>query len=123
MNTRYLESGCHITTDPKFQNKRYGIPPELEKQLEELGIESRDNATSKTIEKLTQLIVKYPTVPQLKNYLSVAHNAQANYKKAIEANTWALNEHPDYLFARLNAAHVCIENILIPKMLNHFYGR
>jgi tetratricopeptide (TPR) repeat protein len=110
MKTRYTESGYHITTDPKFQNKQYSIPPELEKQLETLGIESRDNTTSKTIERLTQLIVQYPTVPQLKNYLTVAHNARGNYKKAIEANNWALKEHPDYLFARLNAVHACIEN-------------
>jgi hypothetical protein len=110
MESQFIKSGYHITTDPKFQNERYGIPPALEKQLEVLGLESRDKASSKTIAKLTQLIIQYPTVPQLKNYLSVAHNTMGNHKKAIEANHWTLKEHPDYLFARLNAAHVCIEN-------------
>jgi len=110
MKTQYIKSGYHITTDPKFQNKRNAISPELEKQLEALAIESRGNTTAKTIEKLTQLIVKYPTVPQLKNYLTVAFNGQGNHEKAVEANNWTLKEHPDYLFARLNAAHVYIEN-------------
>jgi len=109
MSERIVKSGYHITTDPQFQNKRYGIPPELEKQLEKLAVKSQEKGTSKIIDQLNGLIVKYPTVPQLKNYLSVAFHAQGNYEKAVEVNNWTLKEHPDYLFARLNVAHACME--------------
>jgi hypothetical protein len=56
------------------------------------------------IERLTNLIIQYPNAPQLKNFLSVAYNIRGNRKKAIEINQWALTEHPDYLFGKLNLA-------------------
>jgi hypothetical protein len=63
MSEQIVKSGYHITTDPQFQNKRYGIPPELEKQLEKLAVESQKKGTSKIIDQLNGLIVKYPSVP------------------------------------------------------------
>jgi hypothetical protein len=36
MNERYQMYGFEITTDPLFQNKKYGITPELAGQLETL---------------------------------------------------------------------------------------
>lgn len=108
MSEQFIKYGYYITTDSSFQNKRYGIPPELEKQLETLAVKSQKGASPKMIDHLHQLIEKYPTVPQLKNYLSVAFNAQGNYEKAVEVNNWTLKEHPDYLFARINMAHAYI---------------
>ncbi len=109
MESQFIKSGYHITTDPQFQNNRYSIPPELEKQMQSLAIECQKKGTSKIIEKLNKLVIQYPTVPQLKNYLSVAFHVRGNKKKAEEVNQWTLSEHPDYLFARLNAAHKHIE--------------
>jgi len=102
--------GYQITTDPHFQDERFGITPELSDQLELLYIESSKKNNKKMIEKLTKLIIKYPTVPILKNYLSIVYNDQGNFQKAQELNKWILAEHPDYLFGRLNEANICIEN-------------
>lgn len=109
MKERFVKYGYEITTDPTFQNKRYGIPPELDRQLERLAVECQNKKNRKIIHELTQLVIKYPLVPMLKNYLSVAYNVQGNYKKALEVNHWVLTEHPDYLFAKLNQAHSFIE--------------
>ena len=122
MSEQFIKHGYHITTNPSFQNKQYGIPPELEKQLETLAVNSQKGASRKMVEHLHQLIEKYPTVPQLKNYLSVAFHAQGNYEKAVEVNNWALKEHPDYLFARVNMAHAYIgkEDVeKVPALLGH----
>lgn len=110
MEDRYKIFGYEITTDSQFQSKRFGVTPELSRQLEALGMQSQDPKNKKIIEKLTQLILQYPTVPVLKNYLSVAYNVQGNHPKSVEINRWLLAEHPDYLFGRLNQANVCIEN-------------
>ncbi len=99
-----------ITTDLEFQNKRFGISPELAEQLETLGYESQDKHNKKIIDKLTKLIDKHPTVPLLKNYLSVAYNLRGNHEKSIELNDRILAEHPDYLFGKLNKANEYIEN-------------
>lgn len=114
--SQFVKVGYSITTDPQFQNKRYSIPPELQKHLQSLAIECQEKSTSKLIDKLNQLIIQYPMVPQLKNYLSVAFHVQGNKKKAEEVNQWTLSEHPDYLFARLNAANVYIENNELEKV-------
>lgn len=116
MESQFIKVGYNITTDPQFQNKRYSIPPALQKQLESLAIESQKKSTSKLIEKLNQLIIQYPTVPQLKNYLAMAFHVQGNKRKAEEVNIWTLSEHPDYLFARLNTANLHIERSELEKV-------
>ncbi|MDO9257394.1 MAG: DUF1186 domain-containing protein [Bacteroidales bacterium] len=110
MAKQQIKTGYKITTDPLFQNKRLGITPVLQKQLEPLFFEVQNKSNSKIIDKLTHLIVEYPTVPLLKNYLSVAYNVRGNHDEAMEVNKWILADHPDYLFGKLNKANSCIEN-------------
>ena len=105
MYSTYKASGYNITTDPDFQNEIFGNTPELREQFNELYIEAQNKKNKKIIGRLTDLILKHPTSPQLKNFLSVAYSIQGNYKKATEVNTWILSEHPDYLFAKLNLAN------------------
>jgi tetratricopeptide (TPR) repeat protein len=109
MRQQFNIGGYHITTDPQFQNERFGITPELTRQLESLYYEAQNRNDKKIIAKLTQLILQYPSVPQLKNYLSVAYNSHGKTEKAMEVNNRILAEHPDYLFAKLNMANDCIE--------------
>jgi tetratricopeptide (TPR) repeat protein len=110
MKDRFTTYGYSITTDPQFQNKRYGITPQLVKLLGSLGREIKDKNNKTIIGKLTELIILHPTVPQLKNYLSGAYSVQGDFEKAKEVNRWLLSEHPDYLFAKINAASTLIDN-------------
>jgi hypothetical protein len=109
MTENYIISGYNITTDPHFQDHRFGNTPELVNQLEILFVEAQDKKNKEIIDKLSKLIIEYPSSPQLKNFLSVAHHIKGNYHKAIEVNNWILSEHPDYLFAKLNEANKYID--------------
>ena len=105
MKERFKKFGYIITTDPSFQDEKYGIDKFLRNQLERIGRKALDKKNTQIIDELTDLIVKYPLNPILKNYLSVAYNVRGNYEKATEINRWILAEHPDYLFSRLNEAN------------------
>ncbi|MDZ4759110.1 MAG: DUF1186 domain-containing protein [Bacteroidota bacterium] len=110
MTDQYIKSGYHITTDPDFQNERYGNVPELRAQFGTLYFEAQDKHDKKIIDKLTNLIFKHPSSPQLKNFLSAAYSFQGKYKAALEVNQRILAEHPDYLFGKLNLANEYIQN-------------
>jgi hypothetical protein len=103
MTSRYKSFSYEITTDPEFMNDKFGITPELFRQFETLHHKALKGG-SKIIERLILLIEKYPDVPQLKNYLSVAYINNGNIEKAREVNRWIIKEHPDYLFGKLNLA-------------------
>lgn len=92
-----------ITTDKSFLEEKYGIPPELQREFESLYYGSAKGG-AKIINRLKKLIEKYPHVPHLKNYLSVAYLNSGNPGKADEVNHWLISEHPDYLFGKLNLA-------------------
>lgn len=101
--SRYKSFSYEITTDPQYMNEKFGITSELFRQME--GLHRRAiKGGDKNIEKLIILIEKYPRVPQLKNYLSVAYMNSGKMEKAREVNHWIIKEHPDYLFGKLNLA-------------------
>lgn len=103
MKNRFKEFKYTITTDPKDSGAESGIPEELYRQMGVLH-ERALKGGNKNIEKLIRLIEQYPGVPQLKNYLSVAWMNTGNYEKAKAINRRIVQEHPDYLFGRLNLA-------------------
>lgn len=124
MAERFKKFGYYITTDPQFQDEKYGVDNKLRFQLERIGRKALDKNNTQIIGELTDLIVKYPLNPVLKNYLSVAYNVRGNYEKATEINRWILAEHPDYLFARLNEANDYInreEYDKVPAVLGEIF--
>jgi len=108
-----------ITTDPHFQDEKLGITPELSKEMNNLYYEmQKKKKNKKVIDKISRLIEQYPKLAILKNYLTTAYNIQGNYKKAIEINKRTLEEHPEYLFARINEASQCIERKEFEKAID-----
>ncbi|MEO6681938.1 MAG: DUF1186 domain-containing protein [Ginsengibacter sp.] len=105
MSTLHKSSNYQITSDPNFQNEHFGNTPKLIAQFEGLYRAAMNPKDKKIIDQLTDLILKHPKSPQLKNFLSVAYHVRGNHKKAQEANKWILSEHPDYLFAKINLAN------------------
>ena len=103
MKNRFKEYKYTITTDPEDLNAAAGIPEELYRQMYDLHKRALKGG-KKNIEKLTRYIRQYPGVPQLKNFLSVAWMKTGNIEKAREINRHIVQEHPDYLFGRLNLA-------------------
>jgi hypothetical protein len=118
MILKLMKKKYTITTDPHFQDEKLGISPALSKELDRLYHEMQDKKNKKVIGQISALIEKYPKIPMLKNYLTVAYNIRGDYKKADEINRLALNEHPEYLFARINEASRYVENKEYEKALD-----
>jgi tetratricopeptide (TPR) repeat protein len=93
-----------ITSDNDLLYERYGITRELSGQFEDLHARALNRNDNTIIDRLTNLVIKFPNSPQLKNFLSVAYNIRGNRQKAREINDRTLTEHPDYLFGKLNLA-------------------
>ena len=60
--------------------------------------------TPYTIRTLKRLIRKYPSIVSLKNHLTVAYSAAGRDRAANLLNKQVYEEHPDYLFGRINQA-------------------
>ena len=85
MSDRYKLFSYEITTDKDFFNDEFGIAPDLQDQFESLYT-GASKGGEKIINRLIKLIKKYPQVPHLKNYLSVAYINSGDKKKANEVN-------------------------------------
>jgi tetratricopeptide (TPR) repeat protein len=96
-----------ITTEP-IQDRHYRrLPRHVKEALERLH-DVAQHRPREAIPELCELINQYPHVPQLYNYLSVAY-ARAGRRKDAEATVEeSYQRNPDYLFARLNYAEVCL---------------
>jgi hypothetical protein len=64
---------------------------------------------STTARRLLKAIERFPTVPCLKNYLVVAYTLMKKPAEAAAATEKMLEAHPDYLFGRVMAARLRIE--------------
>lgn len=77
-------------------------------------------APKKAIEALERLVAEHPEVPQFLNLLVVARSAAGDRAGAEECIRRAYAAHPDYLFARLNLAELCLargELDRVPELL------
>ncbi|MFH1121887.1 MAG: DUF1186 domain-containing protein [Bacteroidota bacterium] len=101
--------GYEITTDNSFQHARYGITPDLAVQLEKAALGCQNKSEKRVVEKMTNLVRQYPHIPMFKNYLMVAYRLHGNRLKADELNERIIQEHPDYLFGKLNQANGFID--------------
>tara|TARA_R110002050_G_C8919619_1_gene511336 strand:+ start:307 stop:1905 length:1599 start_codon:yes stop_codon:yes gene_type:complete len=115
-NLELSETGYTITTDPNFLNKQNHITPELSKKIglfHKLALEGKRSS----IQKFKEAIAKYPDNPQLKNYLSVLYLQLGETEKMFEVNRSIVEEHPDYLFGKLNLANEYYSKKEYQKML------
>jgi tetratricopeptide (TPR) repeat protein len=100
-------SRYEITTEP-MQDRRYQrLPRHVKEALERLH-DVAQRRPREAISELSELITQYPRVPQLYNYLSVAYSRAGRRKEAETVVAENYQRNPDYLFARLNYAEVCL---------------
>jgi hypothetical protein len=104
MNKNITVTGYKIAYYPDFPDKPNPIPPELSKQIEKFHKMAAKGKKS-SIPKLLAAIEKYPDSPHLKNYLSVLYEHRNELNKALEINRRIVNEHPNYLFGKINLAN------------------
>jgi|GEM_PF-4090791 len=120
MYIQYQAAGYSITEDPRFQNKEFSIDEALSLVLNKLFMECQQKNNKKIIPRLKALILKYPSNPQLKNFLSVAYVSNGEYIKSSEITNQILALHPNYLFGKINLAYKYISGgmaVEIPGIL------
>ena len=105
--------------DGPIEETRDGLTLEVEEQYSELH-ELTMHEPEEALPRLEALVAKYPAIPVLKNWLSVAYTqiGRRADAEALEERLW--REHPDYLFARVARAHYHLgrdELDEVPKVL------
>ena len=97
-----------ITTEP-IQDRFYKrLPGRVKDAFDRLHYECQSQPR-KAIPELLEWIEKYPQLPMLYNYLSVAYSMAGQREKAEAMILENYRRNPDYLFARLNYAELCLE--------------
>lgn len=98
------------------------MPDEVVEEIDELQF-LMSQMPDKAIPQIEDWIKKYPENPKLYNFLAVAHNSAGNYKKAEELTRESFKRFPDYLFAKINYAQICLKNDEIDKIPSIFNNK
>jgi len=83
--------------------------PELNAQVARLN-HLVNEAPAEAIPELVALIERHPDVPVFYNYLSAAYAGVGDDERVDEVIAENYRRNPDYLFARLNHAEICIQD-------------
>ena len=105
MNNNTLNSEIKISFDNDFVNRLYNVTPSQVKLLKEMTLRIQKNVDKVLVRKLEKLAKENPNLPQLVNFLTVAFMKMKLYDKALATNMKLIEQFPDYLHARLNAAN------------------
>ena len=110
-----------ITEDPLEDKYTKRIPKKVINQIQ--GFSEKINRKPKEmIPQLESFIKKYPNAPLFYNYLSAAYGRAGDRKKCESTILENIKKHPDYLFAKLNYADICLQKgqpEKVPEILNH----
>lgn len=109
-----------ITYDP-IDSDPY--PPELEDELSKTH-DLIHKSPKKAIPRIKKLIKEYSNLKMLYNWLSAAYSAIGENKKAENTVCENYKNNPDYLFAKLNYAEICLSkgnHKEVPKIFNEKY--
>ncbi len=92
-----------ITDEPMEEEDAEPTPPTFAADVEGLYDHLRD-APASTVGRLEVLVQRYPKIPSLKNWLSVAYIAAGRVAEADAVADVLVRDHPGYLFGRLAVA-------------------
>jgi hypothetical protein len=84
------------------------LPEKLENELKYIFEQCQVDPGS-IIDRLIELIEEYPHIPRLYNFISVAYSNLGNKKKTKHWILENYKKNPDYLFAKLGYAEICLE--------------
>jgi tetratricopeptide (TPR) repeat protein len=114
-------SSYTITYDP-LKNKDENLPKPDKDRLQDLYEMLRGNP-KQVIEELLVLKENHPNVPRLYNFLSAAYEAIGDRAAAREIVIENYQQNPDYLFAKLNYAQICMMDGDAEKIPDIFDGK
>jgi len=114
-------SSYEITDEPILDREYRRLPARVKEAIERLHRESEIRPRN-AIPELQALIERCPQVPQFYNYLTVAYSGIGALDKAEAVTLASIRANPDYLFARLNYAELCLmrkDYAKIPEIFDH----
>lgn len=119
-----LHLAQYRVTDEPIKDRAYRrLPASVKEQLTRLHSDAQ-REPQQAIPELLALKKKYPNIPQIYNYLTVAYSASKEMEKAEATIEENIRKNPDYLFARVNYAEVCMarkEYDKVPEIFDHAY--
>ncbi len=89
--------GYTITTETNPEGNA-PLPSEVAPIIERLYRDAQDKRKIKIVNELKTLVEKYPQLPVLQNYLSMAYKVRGSGSKAVEINKKLAEDFPDSLF-------------------------
>lgn len=121
-NSNTQTAGYEITREPLVDNAFQSLPTAVQKELNSIfeKVQNpfyRDKAAM--IARLEELVMQYPRAPQISNYLAASYQMTRN-KKAKPRVEENYKLHPDYLFARIDYARLCLERRDLAKVKEIF---
>ncbi len=104
-----------ITDEPLDNRDIKRLPSQVRARMDDL-YELAQRDPTQVIPELARLIVTYPQVPTFTNYLSIAYLAAGDQERATACVREAYRRHPQYLFAKVNYANLCLQHGEIEKV-------
>src|SRR5215831_8001549 len=110
-----------ITDEPLDNRDLKQLPSQVQARIDEL-YELALHDPTQAIPELEHLVTAYPHIPLLSNYLCVAYLYSGDREKTEACVRDTYRCHPQYLFAKVNYAHLCLQQgevEKIPDIFNH----
>jgi len=110
-----------ITDEPLDNRDLKQLPSQVQARIDAL-YELALHDPTQAIPELEGLVTTYPHIPLLSNYLCVAYLYSGDLEKTDACVREAYRRHPQYLFAKVNYAHLCLQQgevDKIPDIFNH----
>jgi tetratricopeptide (TPR) repeat protein len=110
-----------ITDEPLDNRDIKRLPSQVQERIDDL-YELAQHDPRQAIPELERLVTTYPHIPTFANHLSIAYLAAGDQEQAIALVREAYRRHPQYLFAKVNYANLCLQKgevEKIPGIFNH----
>jgi tetratricopeptide (TPR) repeat protein len=104
-----------ITDEPLDNRDIKKLPSQVQARIDDL-YELAQHDPEQAIPELERLVTTYPHIPTFFNHLSIAYLAAGDQEQATALVREAYRRHPQYLFARVNYANLCLQHGEIEKV-------
>jgi len=111
-----------ITEEPIHDRAYKKLPTHVRGQIDELYFVVHENP-GQAVVPLEDLIKKYPDIPPLYNFLSIAYSSIGEDDKAEVIIKKNYERNPDYLFAKCNYAEICFQKGQVQKIPGIFNNK
>jgi len=112
-----------ITDEPLDNRDIKRLPAQVQARIDDL-YELAQRDPRQAIPELERLVTTYPHVPTFFNHLSIAYLAAGDQEHATAMVREAYRRHPQYLFAKVNYANLCLQQgeiEKVPRIFDHAF--